>query len=118
MSQEAMTIKPLDNNNDHEVKEEYRLEPIAEGYMPLGEPGKLIRKINERDREDSGVRVTGLVTGRFYLRWDVPSFLGADKGPTRHEIPLASKQQAFALLVAVNLPESKSFLSEIGALWG
>ena len=51
MSQEAMTIKPLDNNNDHEVKEEYRLEPIAEGYMPLGEPGKLIRKINERDRD-------------------------------------------------------------------
>jgi hypothetical protein len=118
-----MTKKPLDYNHDHEVEQEYKLEPIAEGYMPLGKPGKLIQKINERDREDSDVRVTELVTGQFLLRWDVPAELDGDSWETlsetkRHEIPLTSKQQAFALLVAVNLSESESFLPEIDALWG
>jgi hypothetical protein len=40
-----MATNPLDNyNHNHEVKEEYYLEPTAEGYMPLGKPGELIRR--------------------------------------------------------------------------
>jgi hypothetical protein len=69
------------------------------------------------------VRITELVTGEFILRWDVPSELDGDtleilSQDRRHEMRFASKQQAFALLVAVNLPESKSFVPEITALWG
>jgi len=82
-------------------------------FVPLGEAGKLIRKMNQR-RSAHNVELAKLATDKFSLQWERSGRIEDTRPPECCETPLTRKE-AFALWVAVTVPALGGFADEFAA---